>query len=120
VDVPDAPVASRKHGAICNTEPPNTTAKNAFPAGSDQRTNFLRATRNSSPCPQTGSHRYFFKLYALNLYVNARTTKTALMSETNEYIVTQTKLIRDCRLGDNTAGVNSQRAAASRVCPHNG
>jgi Raf kinase inhibitor-like YbhB/YbcL family protein len=77
VDDPDAPdpAAPRMtwvHWVLYNlpttaTSLPEGAAPGALPAGARQGTNDFTTTVYGGPCPPVGRHRYFHKLYALDL-----------------------------------------------------
>ncbi len=81
VDDPDAPVGIWVHWVVWNI-PPQTREirENSVPAGAVQGLNDWKRNRYGGPCPPSGTHRYFFKLYALDttLDLPATTTKKAL------------------------------------------
>lgn len=71
VDDPDAPKVW-VHWVLYDL-PPNTTRvpehvrpSRAVPGGGIQGTNDFPAVGYGGPCPPRGTHRYFFKLYALD------------------------------------------------------
>lgn len=67
VDDPDAPVGVWVHWVLWNIDPGTTQiAENSVPAGAVQGKNDFRKTNYRGPCPPSGTHRYFFKLYALD------------------------------------------------------
>ena len=72
VDDPDAPdpAAPRvvwEHWVLWNIDPSTTSLEpGAVPAGAVQGTNSWGRTGYGGPCPPVGTHRYFFKLYALD------------------------------------------------------
>lgn len=77
VDDPDAPnpllpVMTWVHWLLYNI-PPSATglseniAPGALPAGTLQGKNDWKQTGYRGPCPPIGKHRYFFKLYALDI-----------------------------------------------------
>lgn len=66
VDDPDAPVGLWTHWIVYNM-PPNTTeiVENSTPPGVEG----LNSSSNvgyQGPCPPSGTHRYFFRLFALD------------------------------------------------------
>lgn len=65
VEDPDAPAELWIHWLVWNI-PPNTTtiAENSVPGTQGLTTD--RTPLYSGPCPPSGIHRYFFKIYALN------------------------------------------------------
>jgi Raf kinase inhibitor-like YbhB/YbcL family protein len=70
VDDPDAPGGTFDHWVIWNI-PPNTTsvAEGQSPQGVNGKTGFGKSAYGG-PCPPSGEHRYFFKLYAVDTTLN--------------------------------------------------
>lgn len=77
VDDPDAPDPAKPqrvyvHWVVYNI-PPQTTSlsenasKSAMPKGAVQGKNDWGKSEYGGPCPPIGRHRYFFKLYALDI-----------------------------------------------------
>ncbi len=67
VDDPDAPRGTWVHWVVWNINPDTKEIKEgAVPAGSHQGMNDFRKLDYGGPCPPSGTHRYFFKLYALD------------------------------------------------------
>jgi Raf kinase inhibitor-like YbhB/YbcL family protein len=68
VDDPDAPMGTWVHWLLCNI-PPNLRElpQNNVPSGALQVKNDFGKANYGGPCPPSGVHRYFFKLYALNI-----------------------------------------------------
>ncbi len=64
VDDPDAPGRTWVHWVVFNIPPEGEIAENSVP-GTQGRNDFRR-TAYGGPCPPSGIHRYFFKLYALD------------------------------------------------------
>jgi Raf kinase inhibitor-like YbhB/YbcL family protein len=72
-DDPDAPVGLWVHWVLYNIPPHSTGLPEgvdkktpSLPDGSVQGTNSWGRTGYGGPCPPGGTHRYFFKLYALD------------------------------------------------------
>lgn len=67
VDDPDAPRGTWVHWLVWNI-PPDTRRieENSVPAAARQGMNDFRRRAYGGPCPPRGTHRYFFKLYALD------------------------------------------------------
>ncbi len=64
VDDPDAPRGTWDHWIVWNIPPVEKIEENTVPG-----TEGLNDSRNHSyggPCPPSGTHRYFFKVYALD------------------------------------------------------
>ncbi len=70
VDDPDAPVGTWDHWIVFNI-PPSTIQipKGTEPEGTAGKNSWGR-TGYGGPCPPSGTHRYFFKLYALDIVLN--------------------------------------------------
>src|SRR3989338_3475292 len=67
VDDPDAPVGTWTHWLVWNIDPVAAgTAAGQVPVGGIQGRNDFGRNVWGGPCPQGGSHRYFFKLFALH------------------------------------------------------
>ncbi len=96
VDDPDAPAGTWVHWVVWNIDPMVTTIKeNSVPSGAQQGINDFRNRNYGGPCPPSGTHRYYFKLYALDatLTPGANTTKAALEKAMKGHIVAQNELI---------------------------
>jgi Raf kinase inhibitor-like YbhB/YbcL family protein len=75
-DDPDAPRGTWVHWVVYQippTEkglPENVPARDTLDNGARQGTNDFKKTAYGGPCPPSGTHRYFFKLYALDADLN--------------------------------------------------
>jgi Raf kinase inhibitor-like YbhB/YbcL family protein len=71
VDDPDAPSGTWDHWVMWNILP-NTKeiTENGTPMGAITGKNSWPANKYGAPCPPNGSHRYYFKLYALDIMLN--------------------------------------------------
>ncbi len=58
-------------------------------------TNSFGKPEYGGPCPPSGAHRYFFKLYALDTTFNAdtKTTETTLVNEMQGHILDQAQIV---------------------------
>jgi Raf kinase inhibitor-like YbhB/YbcL family protein len=66
VDDPDAPSGLFTHWAVWNISPQtNTIAEGSTPKGG-QGTNDFGRSGYGGPCPPSGTHRYYFKIFALD------------------------------------------------------
>src|SRR5438874_478146 len=71
MDDPDAPNGTFTHWIMWNINPTNTDIKeNAPPADAVQGINGAKKLGYTGPCPPSGSHRYYFRVYALNNMLN--------------------------------------------------
>lgn len=66
VDDPDAPMGTWDHWIVYNIEPISEIQENTVPSGGIQAMNSFRKIEYGGPCPPSGTHRYFFKLYAMD------------------------------------------------------
>jgi Raf kinase inhibitor-like YbhB/YbcL family protein len=96
MDDPDAPAGTWVHWVIWNIDTRTREIReNSVPSGAMQGVNDFRKRDYGGPCPPSGTHRYFFKLYALDttLDLGPDTTKAVLERAMKGHIVTQTELI---------------------------
>src|SRR5215813_9997594 len=67
VDDPDAPRGLFTHWIVWNIDPKATDiGENSAPVGGVQGTNDFGKRSYGGPCPPSGTHRYFFKIFALD------------------------------------------------------
>lgn len=82
-DDPDAPAGTWVHWVAFNLAPDMTGLPESVPpektpkAGGVQGTNSWRRIGYGGPCPPGGTHRYFFKLYALDNTLSLASNATA-------------------------------------------
>lgn len=68
VDDPDAPVGTWVHWLVCDIPADcREIEQNSVPEKATQLRNDFGKKDYGGPCPPRGVHRYFFKLYALNV-----------------------------------------------------
>lgn len=66
VDDPDAPVGTWVHWLLCDIPPGvRELPRGTVPQGARQVTNDFGKVEYGGPCPPSGTHRYFHRLYAL-------------------------------------------------------
>lgn len=71
MDDPDAPAGTWTHWTVWNINPSVAgIAENSVPAGSIQGVTSFGKPGYGGPCPPDGQHRYFFKLYALDILLD--------------------------------------------------
>lgn len=100
-DDPDAPAKTWVHWVIFNIPPTaaglpeNVPPKDELPDKTRQGTNDFRKIGYGGPCPPRGTHRYFFKLYALGavLTLPAGATKNGLLAAMEGAILAQGRLM---------------------------
>ncbi|MBI2883942.1 MAG: YbhB/YbcL family Raf kinase inhibitor-like protein [Candidatus Methylomirabilis oxyfera] len=98
---PDAPVGTWVHWVMWNIPgsarvlDENLPKTASLPNGTKQGTTDFRRIGYGGPCPPSGIHRYFFKLYALDMALElpASTTKKDLEKAMQGHILAQTELM---------------------------
>jgi len=96
VDDPDAPMGTWVHWVVWNIDPKTGEIKeDAVPKGSLQGINDFGRHDYGGPCPPSGTHRYFFKLFALDTPLDLSTTarKADLEKAMKGHIVAQAQLV---------------------------
>lgn len=96
VDDPDAPMGTWVHWVLWNINPTTGEIKeNTVPEGAKQGINDFRRHDYGGPCPPSGTHRYFFKLYALDslLELGPNSKKADLEKAMKGHIITQTQIV---------------------------
>ncbi len=96
VDDPDAPVGMWVHWVVWNIDPATREiSEDNVPRNAAQGKNDWKRNGYGGPCPPSGVHRYFFKLYALDTKLNlgAGTTKTDLEKAMQGHILAKAELI---------------------------
>lgn len=86
VDDPDAPMGTWVHWLLGDI-PPQTREipQNLIPTGARQITNDFGREDYGGPCPPSGTHRYFFKLYALDVESLVASDRKAFYREVEEH-----------------------------------
>lgn len=95
VDDPDAPNGTWIHWIVWNINPTITKIKeNSVPEGSIQGKT-SQENHYSGPKPPSGTHRYYFKLYALDTMLNLDPQKNIndLQNAIKNHIIDQAELI---------------------------
>ncbi|WP_019218198.1 YbhB/YbcL family Raf kinase inhibitor-like protein [Legionella tunisiensis] len=97
LDDPDAPSGDWVHWVVFNIPPTvQRLADDAeLPAGAINGKNSWGQTGYRGPCPPSGTHRYFFKLYALDmlLTLNANATKQDVLAAMANHVLEQSELM---------------------------
>jgi hypothetical protein len=96
VDDPDAPMGTWVHWVAWNIGPgTKEIPENSAPQGALQGTNDFKKQSYGGPCPPSGTHRYFFKLYALDasLPLKAGATKAQLEEAMKGHVLAQAELV---------------------------
>ena len=100
-DDPDAPMGTWVHWVAWNIPvsarvlEDNVPKRDALPNGMKQGTSDFRSVGYGGPCPPSGTHRYFFKLYALDttFTLPPSTTKKELEKAMQGHILKQAELM---------------------------
>ncbi len=100
-DDPDAPAGTWVHWVLYNVPADARTLPEAIPSnaeladGSRQGKNSWGKLGYGGPCPPGGTHRYFFKLYALDtvLDLSSGANKAQVLKAMEGHILAQTELM---------------------------
>jgi Raf kinase inhibitor-like YbhB/YbcL family protein len=96
VDDPDAPRGTFTHWTVWNINPRISLVKeNSVPEGAIQGMTDFGRQGYGGPCPPFGTHRYFFKLYALDtvLDLDSSATVTNLERAMEGHILERAELV---------------------------
>ncbi|QWV98760.1 YbhB/YbcL family Raf kinase inhibitor-like protein [Geomonas nitrogeniifigens] len=79
MDDPDAPAGTWVHWVLWNIEPTTREiVQGRVPHGAEQGVNSWRRKSYGGPCPPSGQHRYYFRLYALSERLDLPSNSTRL------------------------------------------
>ena len=95
VDDPDAPSGLFTHWMVWNLSPQTSTvAEGSAPKGV-QGTNDFGKSGYGGPCPPSGTHRYYFKIFALDreLDLSSGAKRTQLDAAMKGHVVAQGELM---------------------------
>jgi hypothetical protein len=100
-DDPDAPVGTWVHWVLFNLPADTTALPAGIPAeavlknGARHGKNDFRKLGYGGPCPPGGTHRYFFKIYALDavLTLESGSTKAQLLDAMKGHILAEGQLM---------------------------
>lgn len=100
-DDPDAPMGTWVHWVLFNLPadarslPEAVPPDKELPSGARQGTNDFRKIGYGGPCPPGGTHRYYFKLYALDttLDLPAGCTKAQLLRAMEGHVLAEGQLM---------------------------
>ncbi len=100
-DDPDAPMGTWVHWVVYNIPPKitrfdeNVKPEKEFKNGMKQGNNSWPKIGYGGPCPPSGTHRYFFKLYALDTILDLRSgaTKVQLLEAMKGHVLAEAQLM---------------------------
>lgn len=100
-DDPDAPVGTWVHWVVYDIPaearflPESFPPDPEFPDGTRQGINDFRHIGYGGPCPPGGTHRYFFKLYALDTKLNLKSgcTKKQVLQAMEGHVLAEGSLM---------------------------
>lgn len=93
VDDPDAPMGTFTHWIVWNIEPGVIIMEDTIPG--IQGLNDFKTMDYAGPCPPSGTHRYFFRVYALDtmLDLGSGSTRTDLKQAMQGHIIAEGDLM---------------------------
>jgi Raf kinase inhibitor-like YbhB/YbcL family protein len=111
IDDPDAPDPKAPqlvwvHWVVYNISPdtkslPENASKTGLPQGTALGLNDFKTTKYAGPCPPIGRHRYFHKLYALDITLDLRrASKPEIELAMKGHVLADAELIGTYQKGD--------------------
>lgn len=93
VDDPDAPMGTWDHWIVWNVPPTDKIEENTVPGVEGM--NDFRKHSYGGPCPPSGTHRYFFKVYALDtkLTLNPNSRKKDVEKAMKDHVLAKGELV---------------------------
>jgi len=93
VDDPDAPMGTFDHWIVWNIPPTSKIEENTVP-GAEGMSSY-RKHAYGGPCPPYGTHRYFFKVYALDtkLDLTANSKKKDVEKAMESHVLAEGELV---------------------------
>ncbi|MFH1589525.1 MAG: YbhB/YbcL family Raf kinase inhibitor-like protein [archaeon] len=73
-DDPDAPMGIWVHWVVWNIKPTNKIEEDSVPG--TEGMNDFKKNSYGGPCPPSGTHRYYFKVYALDIKLDIKESST--------------------------------------------
>jgi len=97
VDDPDSPSGTWTHWVLWNINPSVTgIQENSVPQGALEGVTGFKRSGWGGPCPGSGTHRYFFKLYALDEELTGLTPQSSVeevLAAINGHVVATAELV---------------------------
>ena len=93
VDDPDAPSGTWEHWNVWNIPPTKRIEENSVPGV--EGTNDFGKHAYGGPCPPSGTHRYFFKVYALDnmLSLQVHSKKKDIEEAMKDHVLAKGELV---------------------------
>lgn len=93
VDDPDAPAGVWIHWVVYNIPITGRIEENSIPG--KQGINSFQKTGYGGPCPPSGTHRYYFRMYALNIDLDLEEgiSLDRLKEEMKDHILTEAQIV---------------------------
>jgi len=95
MDDPDAPMGTWDHWLVFNLPPGLTEIKEGIPPPGVSGLNSFKKTGYGGPCPPDREHRYYFKLYALDIELPLKegARKAEIEKAMSGHILAQAELV---------------------------
>lgn len=96
IDDPDATIGTFTHWVVFNISPEiQEVLENSVPKGGVEGMTDFGTHGYGGACPPSGTHRYFFKVYALDavLNLNSNSDKKAIEQAMKDHIISSAELI---------------------------
>ncbi len=95
MDDPDAPAGTWVHWVLWNiSAQTKNISENSVPSGASQGKNSWGRASYGGPCPPSGTHRYFFKCYALDNMLSLSSADAKQLEKTmKDHILAQGELM---------------------------
>ncbi|MFX1494121.1 MAG: YbhB/YbcL family Raf kinase inhibitor-like protein [Promethearchaeota archaeon] len=90
---PDAPIGDWIHWLICNIPSNITEIPQGGPVPGNELKNDFGKACYGGPAPPSGTHRYFFRVYALNIERLEGINKNNFMSKVKEHTLESAEII---------------------------
>ena len=95
MDDPDAPSKTWVHWVLYSIPPSTTKIEERSPVKGIQGITDFGKLGYGGPCPPSGTHRYFFKLYALDTILDAPSglTKQQVLEKVRDHVIEEAELV---------------------------
>jgi Raf kinase inhibitor-like YbhB/YbcL family protein len=90
---PDAPIGDWIHWYVCDIPANVGEIPQGGPIPGIEVQNDFRKTSYGGPCPPSGTHRYFFRVYALNVEKLEGINKKSFKNQVNQHTIASAEMI---------------------------